>query len=132
MLEVQESASRAWRWPDFCLDHPAARGARRVPIQRLQSRQGEEQRKLDLVGQLGDLVKTLQTQAEGLQTSTEFLANASSISDENIATTERGATATPEALEVQRTATDRWASTLSARLDDGARGGCSPCTPPTA
>ncbi|MDC1043628.1 flagellar cap protein FliD N-terminal domain-containing protein, partial [bacterium] len=38
----------------------------RIPINALQGRKGTEQRRLDLVGQLGDLVKTLQEKAEDL------------------------------------------------------------------
>ena len=38
----------------------------RLPIQSLQSRRGTEQRRLDLVGQLGDLVKTLPSRADDL------------------------------------------------------------------
>ena len=38
----------------------------RIPINVLQGRKSTEQKRLDLVGQLGDLVKTLQDKADDL------------------------------------------------------------------
>ena len=91
----------------------------RIPINALQGRKGTEQRRLDLVGQLGDLVKTLQEKAEDLSSPAEFYAYAASISDESVAAVTAGSTAEPgsHSLDVQRLAgTDRWAfDAVSAR-----------------
>ncbi len=84
----------------------------RIPINTLQSRRGTEQRKLDLVGQLGDLVKNLQEKAEALSTPDEFYSYSSTISDESVATVTTDSNAQPgtHILDVQRmAATDRWA-----------------------
>lgn len=84
----------------------------RLPIQSLQSRRGREEQRLDLVGQLGDLVKALQSKAENLSTPEEFFAFAASISDDDIATvtTDSNAAQGTHTLDVQRlAATDRWA-----------------------
>lgn len=99
----------------------------RIPIRTIEGRRGTEQRKLDLVGQLGDLVKKLQSKAENLSTPEEFYAYASSISDESVATvtTDSNAQAGTHTLDVQRlAATDRWAfdsnSTRDQNLASGA------------
>lgn len=84
----------------------------RIPIRTIEGRRSNEQRKLDLVGQLGDLVKKLQTKAEALATPEEFYAYASTISDETVATVTTDSNAQPgtHTLDVQRmAATDRWA-----------------------
>ena len=84
----------------------------RIPINTIQGRRGEEQRKLDLVGQLGDLVKKLQTKAEALSTPDEFYSYTSTISDESVATVTTDSNAAPgtHILDVQRlAASDRWA-----------------------
>lgn len=84
----------------------------RIPITTLQTRRGTEERKLDLVGQLGDLVKDLQEKAEALATPEEFFAYSSTISDESVATVTTDSNAEPgtHILDVQRmAATDRWA-----------------------
>ncbi|MEZ6016018.1 MAG: flagellar filament capping protein FliD [Planctomycetota bacterium] len=83
----------------------------RLPIQTISARRANEQRKSDLVGQLGDLVKKLKEKAEALKTSDEFKSNSATISDESIGTVtaEPGAIAGSHTLEVQRlAATDRW------------------------
>ncbi len=91
----------------------------RIPINSLQGRKGTEERRLDLVGQLGDLVKTLKEKAEDLSSPAEFYAYAASISDESVAAVTAGSTAEPgsHSLDVQRLAgTDRWAfDAVSAR-----------------
>lgn len=84
----------------------------RLPIQNLESRRGTEERRLDLVGQLGDLVKGLKAKAEALSTPEEFFAFSASISDERIATvtTDSNAAQGTHTLDVERlAATDRWA-----------------------
>ncbi len=84
----------------------------RLPIQNLQTRRGTEQRRLDLVGQLGDLVKALKSKAEDLATPEEFFAFSAQISDEGAATitTDSNAAQGTHTLDVQRlAATDRWA-----------------------
>ena len=84
----------------------------RLPIQSLQSRRGTEQRRLDLVGQLGDLVKTLQSRADDLSSPEKFFAYTASISDESVAaiTTNSLAEEGSHTLDVQRlAAVDRWA-----------------------
>ena len=84
----------------------------RLPIQSLQSRRGTEQRRLDLVGQLGDLVKTLQSRADDLSSPEKFFAYTASISDESVAaiTTNSLAEEGTHTLDVQRLAAiDRWA-----------------------
>ncbi|MEM1453066.1 MAG: flagellar filament capping protein FliD [Planctomycetota bacterium] len=84
----------------------------RLPINALQSRRGTEQRRLDLVGQLGDLVKSLKTKAENLSTPSEFYAYAATITDETVAAITADSNASPgsHSLDVQRLAgTDRWA-----------------------
>ena len=48
----------------------------RIPINVLRSRKSTEQQRLDLVGQLGDLVKTLKTKADDLSSRSEFYAYA--------------------------------------------------------
>lgn len=93
----------------------------RLPIQTLQTRRGNEQRKLDLVGQLGDLVKKLQGKADDLSTPEEFFAFAASISDERAATVTTTSLAEQgtHTLDVQRLAsTDRWAFDAVASRDD--------------
>lgn len=92
----------------------------RLPIQTLQSRRGTEQRRLDLVGQLGDLVKTLQNRADDLSTPEKFFAFTASISDENAAgvTTNSLAEEGTHTLDVQRLAAiDRWAFDAVASRD---------------
>ena len=54
----------------------------RIPINALRSRKSTEQQRLDLVGQLGDLVKELQSKAEDLSSPAEFYAYAATITDE--------------------------------------------------
>lgn len=84
----------------------------RLPILNLQTRRGTEERRLDLIGQLGDLVKGLQSKADDLSTSEEFFAFAATISDEAAATitTTSLAEQGTHTLDVQRLAsTDRWA-----------------------
>lgn len=84
----------------------------RIPINVLRSRKSTEQQRLDLVGQLGDLVKTLKTKADDLSSPSEFYAYAASITDESVAAVTAGSNAEPgsHSLEVQRlAATDRWA-----------------------
>lgn len=84
----------------------------RLPIQSLQTRRGTEQRRLDLVGQLGDLVKALKAKAEDLATPEEFFAFTANISNEGAATitTDSNAAQGTHTLDVQRlAATDRWA-----------------------
>jgi len=94
----------------------------RLPIQTLQSRRSAEQRRLDLVSQLGDLVKALQKKAEALQTTGEFKSNAATISDATIGTVTAGTTAIAgsHTLEVVRlAATDRWVfDAVSSRTED--------------
>lgn len=83
----------------------------RLPIETIQARRTQEQRKLDLVGQLGDLVKKLKDKAKALQTSPEFKSNSITISDETIGTVSASteAIAGSHTLDVQRlAATDRW------------------------
>lgn len=91
----------------------------RIPINVLQGRKSTEEKRLDLVGQLGDLVKALQTQAEELSTASEFYAYAASITDESVAAVTAGSTSEPgsHSLSVERLAgTDRWAfDAVSAR-----------------
>ena len=92
----------------------------RLPIQSLQTRRGTEQRRLDLVGQLGDLVKALKSKAEDLSTPEEFFAFAANISDESVATitTDSNAAQGTHTLDVQRlAATDRWAFDSVAKRD---------------
>lgn len=84
----------------------------RLPIQSLQSRRGTEQRRLDLVGDLGELVRGLKDKAEQLATAEDFFAFAATISDEAAATVtaDSGASQGTHTLDVQRlAATDRWA-----------------------
>ena len=84
----------------------------RIPINTIESRRSEEQSRLDLVGQLGDLVMNLQSSAEALSTPEEFFAYSSTISDESVATVTTDSNAQPgtHVLDVQRlAATDRWA-----------------------
>ncbi|MGD2018444.1 MAG: flagellar filament capping protein FliD [Planctomycetota bacterium] len=91
----------------------------RIPINVLRSRKSTEQQRLDLVGQLGDLVRTLKTKADDLSSPSEFYAYAASITDESVAAVTAGSNAEPgsHSLEVQRlAATDRWAfDAVSAR-----------------
>lgn len=84
----------------------------RIPINALQGRRGTEQRRLDLVGQLGDLVQSLKSRADELSTPDDFYAYAASITDETIAAVTTSSLAEPgtHSLDVQRlAATDRWA-----------------------
>ena len=91
----------------------------RIPINALRSRKSTEQQRLDLVGQLGDLVKELQSKAEDLSSPAEFYAYAATITDESVAAVTAGSTAEPgsHSLDVRRlAATDRWAfDSVSAR-----------------
>ncbi|MEM8714124.1 MAG: flagellar cap protein FliD N-terminal domain-containing protein, partial [Planctomycetota bacterium] len=84
----------------------------RIPINTIQNQRNAEQRKLDLVGQLGDLVKTLQDRAEDLSTPEQFFAYISTVSDESVAsvTTDSNAQPGTHLVDVQRmAASDRWA-----------------------
>ena len=94
----------------------------RLPIQTLQARRSNESRKLDLVGNLGDLVKKLRDKAKELQTSNEFRSNSATASDASVATVsaDSNAIAGSHTIEVQRlAATDRWAfNAVSSRDQD--------------
>ncbi|MEL6431828.1 MAG: flagellar filament capping protein FliD, partial [Planctomycetota bacterium] len=84
----------------------------RLPIQSLESRRSTESRRLDLVGQLGDLVQSLQEKADALSTPAEFYAYSATVSDETKATVTAGTNAQPgtHTIDIQRlAATDRWA-----------------------
>ncbi len=84
----------------------------RLPINTLETRRGTEERRLDLVGQLGDLVKRLQDKAEALSTPEDFYAYAATLSDETVATvtTDSNALQGTHTIDVQRLAgNDRWA-----------------------
>ncbi|MEM6672735.1 MAG: flagellar filament capping protein FliD [Planctomycetota bacterium] len=98
----------------------------RLPITALESRRSTEQQRLDLVGQLGDLVKGLRDKAEALATPDEFFAYSSTISDESVAsvTTSANAVAGSHTLDVLRlAATDRWAFDPVAARDVNLAGG---------
>ncbi|QDV05010.1 Flagellar hook-associated protein 2 [Planctomycetes bacterium Poly30] len=98
----------------------------RIPIRTIETRRGTEQKKLDLVGQLGDLVKKLKTKAEALASPEEFYAYASSISDESVATVTTDSNAQPgtHTLDVQRmAATDRWAFDANSSRDQNLASG---------
>lgn len=99
----------------------------RFPINSLQAQRGTEQRRLDLIGQLGDLVKKLQDKAELLATPEDFFAYSATITDESVAAITADSNAAPgsHSLDVQRlAATDRWAfdsvSTRDQNLTDTA------------
>jgi flagellar hook-associated protein 2 len=84
----------------------------RLPIQQLETQRDEAQTKLDLVGNFGDLVKSLQTAADSLRASTDFYSFSTSMSVEGTASVSAGSGAAPgtHTLEVLSTAsTDRWA-----------------------
>lgn len=83
----------------------------RLPIQTLQARRAQEQRKLDLVGQFGDLVKKLRDAAKELDTTGEFKSNSATLSDDTVGTVSANSSAIAgsHALDVERlAATDRW------------------------
>lgn len=84
----------------------------RIPINALESRRSTEQRRLGLVGDLGNLVKSLQSAADDLSTPSEFFAYAATIDQESVATVSASSSAEPgtHTVDVQRLAsTDRWA-----------------------
>ena len=84
----------------------------RVPIQILEAQQAREQEKLDLIGSFKDLVKALQTAADGLRTTDKFFDFTVNASDDSIATFSASGTAQAgtHTLEVQSLAqADRWA-----------------------
>lgn len=84
----------------------------RIPINALENRRSTEQRRLDLVGDLGSLVKSLQDAADELSTPSEFFAYAATIDQESVATVSASSNADPgtHTVDVQRLAsTDRWA-----------------------
>ena len=58
----------------------------RVPIQLLEAKQATQNKKLDLVGNFKELVKGLQTAADGLRSKDKFFDYAISSSDETVAT----------------------------------------------
>ena len=94
----------------------------RLPIQSIQARRSTESRKLDLVGNLGDLVKKLRDKAKDLQTSNQFRSNSATASDASVATVaaDSSVIAGSHTIEVQRlAATDRWAfNAVSSRDQD--------------
>ena len=84
----------------------------RVPIQLLEAQKATEQEKLDLVGNFKDLIKELQTAADGLRTSDNFFDFTVNASDESVATFSAtgSAQAGTHTLTVQSLAqSDRWA-----------------------
>jgi len=83
----------------------------RLPIQKLEAQKATEQSRLDLVGTLSGLVKSLQTSAAALGSADSFLSYTASVSHEGIA----NVTATGEAqsgshtlLVEQLAQADRW------------------------
>lgn len=84
----------------------------RLPIKTLEARRSTEKRKLDMVGQLADLVKKLKEKAKALQTTGQFKSNTANLSDNSVGTVEASsvAIAGSHTLDVERlAATDRWA-----------------------
>lgn len=84
----------------------------RIPIQMALNQQGEQQSKLDKLGQFGDLVKALQKKSEDLSTSSGFSKLSIKGHDGDIATITSGSTAlegthTVEILNLS--SIDRWA-----------------------
>ena len=57
----------------------------RLPIQKLEAQKATEQSRLDLVGTLSGLVKSLQTSAAALGSTDSFLSYTASVSHEGIA-----------------------------------------------
>jgi flagellar hook-associated protein 2 len=87
-------------------------GVERVPIQILEARQAKEQKKLDLIGNFKDLVKALQSAADGLRTTDKFYDFMVTASDETVASfsASGNAKAGTHTLTVQSLAkSDRWA-----------------------
>ncbi|HIE69482.1 MAG TPA: hypothetical protein EYP98_04595 [Planctomycetes bacterium] len=98
----------------------------RLPIQQLETQRDDAQTKLDLVGNFGDLVKSLQTAADSLRASTDFYSFSTSMSVEGTASISAGSGAEPgtHTLEVLSTAsTDRWAFDGVADSDTALGGG---------
>lgn len=83
-----------------------------IPIQQLEQRRSVEQKKLDLVGNFGDLMHALQDAAKTLSETSGFFAYSVGVAQEGFATISAsgGALAGSHTLEVLQTAvTDRWA-----------------------
>lgn len=87
-------------------------GVERIPMQLLEAKKATESEKLDLVGNFKDLVKGLQTAADGLRSSEKFYTYGITPSEEGVATF----TSTGQAIAGSHTLTvnslaqsDRWA-----------------------
>ncbi len=84
----------------------------RLPIQKLEAQKATEQSRLDLLGTLSGLVKSLQTNAAALGSTDSFLSYTASVSHENIAnvSTTGAAQSGSHTLVVEQLAqADRWA-----------------------
>lgn len=84
----------------------------RIPIRLIESKREGAQKRLDRIGTLEELVKSLQSAAETLSSGSNFFAFTVNNTDESVATITASGTALPgsHTLDVTRVAsTDRWA-----------------------
>ena len=84
----------------------------RIPIQLLETKKADVQKKLDKIDALADLVKALKEKAETLSKSSSFLAFAVDNPDASVASiaaTSGGAAGTHSLETLQLASTDRWA-----------------------